>query len=59
MTPINRAITLRMEPEVYAAMEQLRERDGIVPTEQIRRAIVMFLESKGIGVRKGESKRKK
>jgi hypothetical protein len=51
-----------IEPEVKAALEALRARDGISEGEAIRRAIVDFLKVKRIAVeppKKGGTKPKK
>jgi Ribbon-helix-helix protein, copG family len=47
MTP-KRAATFRLEDELVEALQILKDRDGIPVTEQIRRAVKMWLESKGI-----------
>jgi hypothetical protein len=39
--------TFRIDDELVAAMEALKERDGIAFSEQIRRALRRFLEEKG------------
>jgi hypothetical protein len=59
MTPNNRTTTFRMDDELFEAMERLRQRDGILFSEQIRRALLMFHESKGIAVSKPAPKPKK
>lgn len=46
MSPVGRVITFRVEPDVLDGMHALRERDGIPMSEQIRRAIRAWLESK-------------
>jgi len=43
-----RCIDVRLGPELVAAMDALKERDGILPSEQVRRALTMWLESKGM-----------
>jgi hypothetical protein len=48
--------TFRLDPELLEGMQQLKERDGIQISEQARRAIRAWLESKGI-VLKSERKR--
>jgi len=47
MTPIRKVTTFRTDPDVQQAMEALRERDGIPLSEQIRRALRSWLETKG------------
>lgn len=39
--------TFRVDPGLLAAMHELKERDGIPISEQVRRAIRMWLEAKG------------
>jgi uncharacterized protein (DUF4415 family) len=46
--PLKDVVTVRLDAQLSADMEALRERDGIPFSEQIRRALHMFLESKGI-----------
>jgi predicted transcriptional regulator len=49
--------TFRIDDETRAAMDALKERDGVGYSEQIRRALAMFLKSKGVSVTKTERKR--
>ena len=46
-TDQSRVITLRPGADFVEAMRQLQARDGITPSEQIRRALVPFLTEKG------------
>ena len=55
MTPIARIITFRVENDILEGMEELKARDGIPFSEQLRRAMRMWLETKG--VTKAERKR--
>ena len=55
MTPSSRVVTFRPDDDVLAAMLLLKERDGVPLSEQIRRALRMWLETKG--VMKSERKR--
>jgi hypothetical protein len=55
MTPIRRVATFRVDDDVLEAMRRLQERDGMPLSEQIRRALRPWLESKG--VMKAERKR--
>ena len=48
MTPIKRTITFRIDEELLAQMEALWQRDGINASEQIRRALRIWLKSKGV-----------
>ena len=49
--PQRRVVTFRPEPELAAAMDALKERDGIPVSEQIRRAMREWLAAKGIVLR--------
>lgn len=40
-------MTFRPDADTFAAMDSLRERDGVPFSEQIRRALRAWLESKG------------
>ena len=46
----------RIDPELEDGLRAIRERDGIADSEQIRRGIRLWLESKGVTV-KAERKR--
>jgi hypothetical protein len=48
MTPSNRASAFRLGDDITNAMERLFRRDGISPSEQARRALMSFLEKKGV-----------
>ena len=48
MTPRERVLTFRPDDDILDAMEALRERDGAPYSEQVRRALRMWLESKGV-----------
>jgi hypothetical protein len=48
VSPIRRVTTFRVDEELLDAMRRLQERDGILPSEQIRRALRPWLEAKGI-----------
>ena len=43
-----RVVTFRPDEEDLKAMQRLRERDGIGLSEQIRRALKVWLVSKGV-----------
>jgi hypothetical protein len=49
-----RAATYRMDEELIAALEEVRVRDGIAISEQIRRAVRAWLETKGIRIKTPE-----
>jgi len=61
MSPRERVMTFRPDNDTLEAMKSLRERDGVPFSEQIRRALRMWLESKGIRAqeRKRPATRKK
>jgi antitoxin component of RelBE/YafQ-DinJ toxin-antitoxin module len=40
--------TYRIDDEILDALRQVKERDGIPVSEQVRRALLMWLESKGV-----------
>lgn len=48
MTPTRRNTTIRLDDELYQGMQAIWERDGIQPSEQIRRALRAWLEGKGV-----------
>jgi hypothetical protein len=48
MAPSNRPSAFRLGDDITDAMERLFRRDGISPSEQARRALVSFLEKKGV-----------
>ncbi|MGB7220756.1 MAG: ribbon-helix-helix protein, CopG family [Vicinamibacterales bacterium] len=45
------ASTYRIDDELLDALREVKERDGIPQSEQIRRAILMWVESKGVSVK--------
>ena len=55
MTPLVPA-TFRLEAELIAALQELKERDGVPATESVRRAIKALLELKGVDVKKSVRK---
>ena len=48
MTPVCKVTTFRIDADLLGAMRKLQERDGILPSEQIRRALRPWLEAKGV-----------
>ena len=50
MTP-KTASTFRIEDELMAALRDVKARDGVPISEQVRRALVMWIESKGVNVK--------
>jgi hypothetical protein len=59
MSPKGRVVTFRPDDEDLAAMEALRQRDGVPYSEQIRRALKAWLQSKDIAERKRAGTRKR
>jgi hypothetical protein len=49
--------TFRIEEELLEGLQRVKEREGVPVTEQVRRAITAWLESKEIDV-KAERKRR-
>ena len=47
MTP-RRVSTFRIDDELIDGLREVWERDGVPPSEQVRRAIRTWLESKGV-----------
>jgi hypothetical protein len=54
MSPKARVVTFRPDEEDLAAMERLRERDGVPFSEQIRRALKAWLVSKSVTKTQGK-----
>jgi hypothetical protein len=44
--------TLKIDPELLEALRGIKDRDGIAESEQIRRGIQLWLETKGVTVKK-------
>jgi hypothetical protein len=44
--------TLKIDPELLEALREIKERDGIPESEQIRRGIQMWLDSKGVSTKR-------
>lgn len=57
--PIKRVTTFRLDEDLWAGLQAVWLRDGVQPSEQVRRAIRAWLDSKGIGktVRAPKTKR--
>jgi hypothetical protein len=47
MTPVRRVTTFRIDDDLIVPMTMMKEQDGIPFSEQIRRGLRMWLESKG------------
>jgi hypothetical protein len=58
MTP-RRMATFRIDDVLLEGLQRVRDRDGVPPSEQVRRAILMWLESKGVKVKSAEPARSK
>ena len=48
MAPIERVATFRLPDDLFEAMQALKDRDGMPFSEQIRRALRPWLDSKGV-----------
>jgi hypothetical protein len=48
---------IRIDSELMQALQRIRESDGVPVSEQIRRGIVLWLESKGVKVKKAAPRR--
>jgi len=49
MTPSRKKQTaFRIDPDILEGLQQLKARDGIPLSEQVRRALRLWLESKGV-----------
>lgn len=52
-----RQSNFRLEEEILEGLEVVRERDGVPVSEQVRRALLAWLESKGVAVQKAPRQR--
>jgi predicted transcriptional regulator len=48
MTPVTKTFTFGLPDDLKAGLQAVKERDGTSEAEQIRRAIAMWLKSKGV-----------
>jgi hypothetical protein len=55
LTPL-KPTTFRLETEIMAALAEIRDRDGVPVSEQVRRALIQWIEAKGVKL-KAERKR--
>ena len=55
MTP-NKARTFRIDEELIEGMDAVKERDGVSLSEQVRRAIRMWLDAKGVVKKTGRKR---
>lgn len=49
--------TYRLETEILEALSQIRERDGIAVSEQVRRALKDWIAGKGVTLKRADRKR--
>ena len=47
MTPIRKLSAFRLDDDLRDGLQAVWERDGIQPSEQVRRAVRVWLEEKG------------
>lgn len=57
MAPDLKPATFRLEADLLAGLQQVKVRDGIPVTEQVRRAIQAWLTDRGIEARKSDRQR--
>jgi len=48
MSPTDRVVTFRPDEDSLTGMKALKERDGMPYSEQIRRSLRMWLDTKGV-----------
>ena len=48
MTPVTKTFTFALPEHLKAGIQTVKVRDGLSEAEQIRRAIAMWLEKKGV-----------
>ena len=53
-----RRVTFYIAPDLTEGLKTIKERDGVPESEQIRRGIRLWLDSKGITTKKGGRKKK-
>lgn len=53
------ATTYRIDDDILEGLRQVRERDGVPVSEQVRRALTAWLAEKGVSQKKKPSKSKK
>jgi hypothetical protein len=49
---LRRVTTFRLDDELFDGLQAVWARDGVPPSEQVRRAIRLWLESKGVAAKK-------
>lgn len=57
MSPNLKPATFRINQELLDGLEEIRRRDGVGVSEQVRRAIAAWLQTKSLGTRKTERTR--
>lgn len=58
MAKSDRVVTFRPDGDILQAMELLKDRDGVPYSQQIRRALREWLESKGVLAKKDSARRR-
>jgi hypothetical protein len=53
MTPNLKPVNIRLERHLVEGMEEVKRRDGVPISEQVRRAVTAWLETKGVKVKIG------
>ena len=48
-----------LDPELSAGLKTVKEQDGVPESEQVRRAVRMWLDSKGVKVKTQKGAKKK
>jgi metal-responsive CopG/Arc/MetJ family transcriptional regulator len=48
MTPIRKSTGIRLDDDLIEGLQIVWERDGVNPSEQVRRAVRAWLEAKGV-----------
>jgi hypothetical protein len=56
LTMTLKSTTFRLETEILEALGDIRERDGIAVSEQVRRALKQWIESKNVRVKTGRKR---
>ena len=51
--PGQRITTFRLDEDLWAGLQAIKERDGVPVGEQIRRGIQLWLDAKGLKLAKG------
>ena len=46
-----------LEPELSAGLKAIKERDGVSESEQVRRAVRLWLQSKGLKLKRPAAKK--